>query len=245
MMAIDFSILAPAFIAGLLVLATHVPLGQAVLKRGIIFLDLAIAQMAGLGIVLAHFLGVAETSVFMQGAAVTAALIGALFLHWREQNNSRQQEAIIGVVFVVAACSSILLMSHDPHAGEHLQDMLVGQILWTTWMDLIPLGSLTGLILAAWFGIEAIRKSPVFFYLLFALAITASVQIVGVYLVFASLIIPALAMGDRLVVGWLIGGIGYALGLLASAGFDWPAGAAIVLALVLAGMTVRVSGESA
>lgn len=234
---IDLSILAPALVAGLLVLATHVPLGQEVLKRGIIFLDLAIAQMAGLGIVLAHFFGMEESGLSMQVAAVTAALAGALFLRWQEQRNPDTQEAVIGVAFVVAACLAILLMSHDPQAGEHLKDILVGQILWTTWSDLLPLGILTGMVLAAWFGINAVRASPWCFYPLFAIAITASVQIVGVYLVFASLIIPALTMGKRLAVGWMIGSVGYALGLLASALFDLPSGAAIVLALVLSGVS--------
>jgi len=119
--------------------------------------------------------------------------------------------------------------------------MLVGQILWTTWDDLPLLALLNGLVLAAWFG--GLRKSALGFYLLFALAITASVQVVGVYLVFASLIVPALAAqslcgGRALLVGYLTGVAGYALGLLASARWDLPAGAVIVCALVVAGCAV-------
>ncbi len=234
---LEAGILLPAFAAGLLVLATHVPLGTEVLRRGIIFIDLAIAQIAGLGIVAAHmFLDMEAHGWQAQAAAVAAALAGALLLHWREKRNPERQEAVIGVAFVAAACAAILIMAKDPHAGEHLKDLLVGQILWTTWADLIPLGLVTAAVLAAWFGLK-LKDSPLGFYLLFAVAITASVQVVGVYLVFASLIVPALAVAafprGRLPLSYGLGAAGYALGLLASALFDLPSGAAIVLALVL------------
>ncbi len=234
-MSLEPGILLPAFAAGLLVLASHVPLGQAVLKRGIVFLDLAIAQIAGLGVVIAHSLGGAEMGDYgpwlTQLAAVSAALLGALFLHRMERLASARQEAIIGVTFVAAACLALILMSHDPHGAEHLQDLLVGQILWTTWSDLLPLVAVTALMLAAWYGLGW-RASPLAFYLLFALTITASVQVVGIYLVFASLIVPALVAGESLARGLAIGAAGYALGLIASGLFDLPSGAAIVLALV-------------
>lgn len=225
-------ILLPAFAAGLLVLASHVPLGQAVLRRGIVFLDLAIAQIAGLGVVVVHSLGGAATPWLTQAGAVSAALLGALFLHRMEQRAPARQEAVIGVAFVAAACLALILMSHDPHGAEHLRDLLVGQILWTSWSDLIPLAMVTALVLAAWFGLNW-QDSPLGFYLLFALTITASVQVVGIYLVFASLIVPALAAPRGLRRGYGLGAGGYALGLAASGLFDLPSGAAIVLALVL------------
>lgn len=232
-------ILLPAFAAGLLVLASHVPLGQAVLRRGIVFLDLAIAQIAGLGVVIAHSLGGEDSPWLTQAGAVTAALLGALFLHRMERRAGQRQEAIIGVAFVAAACLALILMSHDPHGAEHLQDLLVGQILWTTWSGLLPLAGVTALALAAWFGLNW-RASPLGFYLLFALTITASVQVVGIYLVFASLIVPALVAGERLLRGLLIGAAGYALGLAVSGLFDLPSGAAIVLALVAVAATVAL-----
>jgi zinc/manganese transport system permease protein len=225
------SILLPAFAAGLLVLATHVPLGMEVLRRGIIFIDLAIAQIAGLGIVMASTLGFEVNGWRTQVSAVLAALAGALCLRWMEKKNPAHLEAVIGVSFVAAACAAILLMSQDPHAGEHLHELLVGQILWTTWGGLLPLALVTAGVLAAWFGFN-LKASPLGFYLLFAITITASVQVVGVYLVFASLIVPALAAGGRLVRAGAVGVAGYVLGLLASGLFDLPAGAAIVLALV-------------
>jgi zinc/manganese transport system permease protein len=230
--AVDFGILLPAFAAGLLVLATHVPLGGEVLRRGIIFIDLAIAQFAGLGIVIASALGFEASGWRMQLAAVLAALTGALLLRALERRAPRQLEALIGVGFVTAACAAIVLMSHDPHAGEHLQELLVGQILWSTWGDLGPLALVTAAVLAAWHGLR-LKDSPLGFYLLFAVTVTASVQVVGVYLVFASLIVPALAAGGRPGRAYAIGASGYAVGLLGSALLDLPAGAAIVLALVV------------
>ncbi len=249
---LDTSILLPAFAAGLLVLATHVPLGGAVLGRGIVFLDLAIAQIAGLGVVIAHGLAGEETEAasawITQLGAVGMALLGALLLHWRERRSPGRQEAVIGVAFVAAACAALLLMSRDPHGAEHLQDLLVGQILWSTWAGLLPLAAVTGLVLAAWFGL-GLRRSPLGFYLLFAVTITASVQVVGVYLVFASLIVPALAAGERPVRAFGIGALGYGLGLAGSALFDLPAGAAIVLALIATAMAfaglVQARGSSA
>lgn len=229
---VDLGILLPAFAAGLLVLATHVLLGGEVLRRGIIFIDLAIAQFAGLGIVVASALGFAMGGFGMQLAAVLAALAGALVLRALERRAPQRLEALIGVGFVTAACAAIVLMSHDPHAGEHLQELLVGQILWSTWGGLWPLAAVTAAVLAAWFALR-LKASPLGFYLLFAVTVTASVQVVGVYLVFASLIVPALAAGGQPGRAYGIGAAGYALGLLASALFDLPAGAAIVLALVV------------
>lgn len=234
---VQMSILLPAFAAGLLVLATHVPLGAEVLKRGIIFIDLAIAQIAGLGIVVANVVGVEMHGWQMQLAAVTAALGGALFLRWVERKVPDRQEAIIGVCFVVAASAAILLMSKDARGGEHLRELLVGQILWSTWESLVPLVVATVAVLVAWYGLR-LKASPLGFYLIFAVTVTASVQVVGVYLVFASLIVPPLAAVGRRWIAPLVGMAGYGLGLFASAVFDLPAGAAIVLALAAAGVAV-------
>ena len=109
--ALDWGILGPALIAGLLVLATHVPLGIQVLDRGIVFIDLAIAQIAGLGVIAADALGVAEHGLAVQAAAVTAALLGAWLLTWTERRAAQQQEALIGVLFVLAASMGLLLLA--------------------------------------------------------------------------------------------------------------------------------------
>lgn len=234
------SILLPAFAAGLLVLLTHVPLGMEVLRRGIIFIDLAVAQFAGFGIVAAHALGAPSHGWHMQLAALSAALAGALFLRWRERRNPAHQEALIGVSFVAVACATILVLAKDPQGGEHIRELLVGQILWTSWAGMLPLAIVTALVLIAWHGLR-LNASTLAFYMVFAIAITASVQFVGVYLVFASLIVPALAAGGRAPLAYATGIGGYAAGLLASALLDLPAGAAIVLGLALVACVVALA----
>ena len=146
--ALEWGILGPALVAGLLVLATHVSLGARVLDKGIVFIDLAIAQIAGLGVIGADALGLPEGGVAVQAAAVTAALVGALLLTWTEKRWPATQEALIGVMFVLASCAGILLLSNNPHGGEHLKDLLVGQILWVSYAQLIPAVLLSVVLLA-------------------------------------------------------------------------------------------------
>ena len=237
--AIEWSILAPAFLAGLLVLATHVPMGMHVLTRGIVFIDLAIAQIAGLGVIAADMLGWEPQGWAVQVAAVSAALLGSLLLTYTEKRWPEVQEALIGVLFVLAASGAILLLADNPHGGEHLKDLLVGQILWVSYAQLIPVGLASALILALWFGLAS-RLPRLGFYALFACAVTASVQLVGIYLVFASLIIPALAtryaqMPRRLWLGYAVGAGGYGAGLLLSAWSDLPSGAVIVWTMAAIG----------
>jgi zinc/manganese transport system permease protein len=241
--AIDVGILGPAFVAGLLVLATHVPLGSQVLDRGIVFIDLAIAQIAGLGVICADALGLPEHGFAVQASALAAALLGAMLLTYTERRAPQQQEALIGVMFILAACAGILVLASNPHGGEHLKDLLVGQILWVDTTQLAWLAGVTAVLLAAmWFRWSA-RLGAYGFYAIFALAVTVSVQIVGVYLVFSSLIVPALATrGDparrRVALGYAIGAAGYALGLALSALFDLPSGAVVVWALAAVALLV-------
>jgi zinc/manganese transport system permease protein len=234
--ALEPGILAPALIAGLLVLATHVPLGAQVLDRGIVFIDLAIAQIAGLGVIAADAFGLPGGGVAVQGAAVTAALLGAVLLTWTERKLPEQQEALIGVMFILAACAGILMLAGNPHGGEHLKELLVGQILWVGTTQLAWLAALTAVLLLALRAGVVARLGRFGFYGVFALAVTASVQLVGVYLVFSSLIIPALATrawtgSKRHAVGYTIGAAGYAIGLALSALLDLPSGAVIVWTL--------------
>ena len=240
----DWSLLWPALAAGLLVAATHVPLGLQVLARGIVFIDLAVAQIAGLGVVLADALGYAPHGAGVQGAALGAALAGALALGWTERRWPEVQEAIIGVAFIVAANAAILLLAANPHGAEHLKDLLVGQILWVSPGDLPRVALASAAILAAWFGFAA-RAGRFAFYLVFACAVTLSVQLVGLYLVFATLIIPALATRGfgrrRLAACYVLGALGYALGLALSLVWDVPSGPLIVCALAALGAIVFVA----
>ncbi len=236
--ALELSILLPAFIAGLIVLSTHVPMGQQVLSRGIVFIDLSIAQVAGLGVTLAGAMGSDPKGWVVQAAACGAALMGALLLTWTEKKWPEVQEALIGVLFVAAASVELLLLANNPHGGEHLKDLLVGQILWVTIPSLWPIALFYAVALLIWFRFRE-RMGQVGFYVLFALVVTQSVQLVGVYLVFASLIVPALAARRfaptlRLWVGYGVGVAGYVLGLVASSLMDLPTGAAIVVTLIAA-----------
>ena len=239
--ALDLSIIGPALVAGLLVIATHVPLGRAVLNRGIIFIDLAIAQIAGLGVIIASVFGWETHGWMIQATAVSAALLGAIMLHWTERYFAQMQEAIIGVVFVLAATLGLLLLANDPHGGEQLKDLLVGQILWVTYAQLWPIAILYALVLFVWFLFDINKSQRLMFYLLFAVTVTASVQLVGVYLVFASLIIPALAsraypQKQRLLVAYILSVLGFLLGLVCSAMWDLPSGALIVWGLAVIGI---------
>ena len=140
----QIAILGPAFLAGLLVLASHVPLGRLVLDRGIVFIDLAVAQVAALGVVVGTALAGELEGAAIQASALAAALLCALFLIWTERRFAKVQEAIIGVVFVVAASAELILFSFDPHGAEHLKDLLVGQILWVAPGDLWPMAIVSG-----------------------------------------------------------------------------------------------------
>ena len=240
--AIDWTIIGPAFVAGIVVLSTHVPLGQEVLKRGIIFIDLAIAQVAGLGVIAAHAMDWDPDGIEVQIAAVSAALLAAIGLNWTEKRWSKIQEPLIGILFILAATGGILLLAGNPHGSEHLKELLVGQILWTTWSSIWPVALLYSVVLTLWFLLRS-RIGALTFYLAFAVVVTASVQIVGIYLVFASLIIPALATtgirrGNRLFAGYLIGAASYFVGIVLSFMLDLPTGAVVVWSMAAMAVVV-------
>jgi len=235
--AIDWTIIGPALAVGLLVLWTHVPLGQVVLQRGIIFIDLAIAQVAALGVIAAGSFGWENNMWAVQASAVGAALLAAAGLNWTEKRWEQTQEALIGTLFVLAATGSILLLAENPHGGDYLKDLLVGQILWTTWTMLVPIAILYSILMAVWF-FAGERVGHAGFYIIFAFVVTAAVQAVGVYLVFASLILPALATRRltgrrRLLTGYAIGALSYLFGIVISAIADMPTGAVTVWAMAL------------
>lgn len=234
----ELYIIALPFLAGLLIVATHVPLGREVLRRGIIFIDLAVAQIAGLGVIVALWLGREAGDWVTQGFAVVSALLGAALIRGFERHWPDIQEALIGITFVMAATAGMLLLAGDPHGADHLSGLLAGQLLWVN-ADQLQVAAVTYLpvmVLWYWLGPGRLR-----FYLLFAVTVTVSVQLAGVFLVFASLIVPAVAIRRlqgvaAIATGYVVGGIAYAAGLLCSLLFDWPAGPAIVWVLVLTGV---------
>lgn len=244
--ALDISILGPALLAGVLILSTHVPLGREVLKRGIIFIDLAVAQLAGVGVIIASIVGWEIHGLPAQAAAFGAAIAGAVALTWVERNLKDVQEAIIGVIFVLAATASILLLANNPHGGDELKELLVGQILWVDLASLGPATVMSLVVLVAWFILRH-KIQRVGFYILFSLSVTVSVQLVGVYLVFSSLIIPALPtrnMGEKgLWIAYAVGLAGYVLGMLASALLDLPTGPVIVWAMAVVAVIVGLMNK--
>ena len=244
----QLSILWPALVAGLLVALSHVPLGQQVLRRGIVFIDLAIAQVAGVGVIAAQHFGLATSGWATQVAAVVAALLGALLLTWTERRRPEVQEALIGILFVLASTAQILLLANDPHGGEQLKDLLAGQILWVSNLQLLHAGLLTAIFLLVWFRWRE-RLGRIGFYVMFAFMVTASVQMVGVYLVFATLIVPAVAThrharGRQLALGYGLAAASYLLGLAVSLLTDLPSSPVIVWVMSLVAILVHLTGRS-
>jgi zinc/manganese transport system permease protein len=243
----NLSILWPAAIAGLLVVLSHVPLGQQVLRRGIVFIDLAIAQVAGLGVIAAQSSGLELHGWQTQVAAVVAALLGALLLTWTERKRPEVQEALIGVLFVLASTAQILLLANDPHGGEALKDLLAGQILWVSTEQLLRAAVLTALFLVVWFRWRD-RLGTIGFYVLFSLMVTTSVQLVGVYLVFTTLIVPALAVyrherGRQLGLGYALAFGSYLVGLGVSLFTDLPSSPVIVWAMAVLGILLHLTAR--
>ena len=178
---------------------------------------------------------------------MSAALLGALLLTWTERKRPEAQEALIGVLFVLASTAQILLLANDPHGGEDLKDLLAGQILWVSPSQIIRAAILTAIFLFAWFMWRD-RLGRIGFYVLFALMVTVSVQLVGVYLVFTSLIIPAIATyrytanaaRHRLCGQFASYAVGLALSLV-----DLPSSPVIVWAMAVLGLFVHLTGRNA
>ncbi|MBU1403858.1 MAG: metal ABC transporter permease [Proteobacteria bacterium] len=234
-------IVGPALAAGLIIALTHAPLGIEVMKRGIIFIDLAIAQVAGLGLVAAALYLHEPAWWVAQSAALGCALLAAFFFRWIEHKCPEQQEAIIGSSFVLAASMALLLLADHPHGGEKIQHLLSGQILFVTWRDVLVHSPIYIMILACWFIVPTVR-SGLGFYLLFALAITSSVQLAGVYVVFSSLILPALASEKakrQVLTAWSVGIVSVLAGVVFAAVLDLPAGPVVVLSYTLAAIAAR------
>jgi zinc/manganese transport system permease protein len=242
----ELSILWPALAVGLLVAATHVPLGIRVLERGIVFIDLAVAQIAALGVIVADWMGLEPQGVAVQMAALSAALAGALLLNWTERLWPEVQEAVIGVAFILAANAAILILAANPHGAEHLKELLTGQILWVHPARLPLAAVVSAAILALWFGLRT-RLGQAGFYMLFAIAVTLSVQLVGIYLVFATLIIPALATSTlkrrRLAAAYTLAAAGYGAGLGLSILSDLPAGPLVVCTIGLLGIVLLATSR--
>lgn len=236
-------ILLPLF-AGLLILITHVPLGKEVLKRGIIFLDIAIAQIAAMGVMISILLGFEQKDILTQIISISFALSGAVLLHFTEKHFTHRQEAIIGIIFVLAASASLLLLSGNPHGGDQISEIMSGQILWVDNSQLMKLALMT-VFISTLLWLRKQYNLNWLFYPAFAIAIPSSVQIIGVYLVFATLIIPAMTVNatslKNVSYAFLIGLFSYAIGLLISMLTDLPAGPLIIWVMAISGIAYFLS----
>ena len=250
-----FEILLPAFVASLILTGIHAYLGVHVVERGVIFVDLSLAQIAALGTTVAYLAGydlhAGEAYLFSLGFTFLGA---AIFAVSRVHRKTRiPQEAIIGIVYAVSAAVAILLMSKATQETEHLKEMLVGNILSVTWPELFKtavLYSLVGVfhyifrdrfLLISMNEAEAEKRGwnvkfwDFLFYVSFGFVVTSSVAIAGVLLVFCFLIVPSVAamlfaerLGPRLAIGWTMGTLVSAAGVSFSFLLDLPTGATIV-----------------
>lgn len=230
----DIAWLLGPLVAGVLVLLTHVRLGEQVLQRGIVFIDLAIAQTAALGVMLAESLHWHGFSAWLATAGF--AIAGAMLVAWLSHRFPERREALIGLLYVTGASLAVVWVSADPHGASRLSALLAGDVLWTTWPSLLPLAAAT----AGFLLVAATRDSQWLagrlFYPLFALMVSLSLPLLGLYLVFTCLIVPALMVPvlgrqgrSRAIV---CASVAWTSGLTISYFADWPTGPTIVLALV-------------
>jgi zinc/manganese transport system permease protein len=158
------------------------------------------------------------------------------------------QEALIGILFVLASTAQILLLANDPHGGENLKDLLAGQILWVSNPQLIRTAVLTAIFALVWFKWRN-QIGRIGFYVLFAIVVTASVQLVGVYLVFSSLIVPAVSTyrhtpGKQLALGLALAAASYVTGLAVSVVTDLPSSPVIVWVMAILGLLLHLTGRN-
>jgi zinc/manganese transport system permease protein len=251
-----FQILLPAFVASLILTGIHAYLGVHVVERGVIFVDLALAQIAALGLTVAYLAGFdihTSTPAYLFSLGFT--FIGAaIFAFTRTHRKTRiPQEAVIGIVYAVSAAVAILLMSKATQETEHLKEMLVGNILAVSWYEVGKTAVLYAFIGAFHYVFRRrfllismdepeaerqglnVRLWDLLFYMSFGFVVTSSVAIAGVLLVFCFLIVPSVAamlfaehLGARLAFGWTMGALVSGGGVALSFVLDLPTGATIV-----------------
>ncbi len=207
------------------------------------FIDLATAQVVGLAVILLGVWLEEPNWIVAQGAAFTAGIAIALFFRWIERKAPDEQEAVIGSSFIVAASIALLALADDPHGGEALRHVLSGQLLFASWRDIAAFLPIYGLFAVLWLAAPRLRAGAGFF-VLFALVVTASMQLVGVYLVFASLILPALAArAGKDYIHWrafVSGALAVVAGILVSAASDLPAGPFLVVCFAVSAAATRL-----
>ena len=258
------------FLMCLVLTGIHAYLGFHVIAREVVFVDIALAQIAALGATAAFLVGYELDTWQSYGAGLGFTILGALVLALtRSRRGLVSHEAVIGVVYAVSAAGAVVLADRSPHGAEHLRGMLVGSLLSVRSAQVIEVAVLYAVIGAfhwlcrrPFFLISTdpdrayregwrVRTWDFLFYASFGLVVTSSVRIAGVLLVFSYLIVPALAgillargIGGRLAVGWTFGAAVSVVAMLASAALDLPTGATVVCAfgasLLALGLVQRV-----
>lgn len=260
------------FLMCLVLTGIHAYLGFHVLAREVVFVDIALAQIAALGATAAFLFGYEMQTWQSYASGLLATMVGALVLALtRTRERHVSQEAVIGVVYAVSSAGAILLADRAPHGAEQVRTMLVGNLLAVRWPEVVQVAALyAGIGLLHWLcrrpfflistnpagayaqGVS-VRLWDLLFYASFGVVVTSSVRVAGVLLVFSYLIVPALAgaalggtVGARLLIGWGFGTLVSVLGMVASAAFDLPTGATVVcvfgLTLLVFAAAARVFG---
>ena len=245
------------FAACLLIATLLSYFGLHVIRREIIFVDLALAQIAALGSIVGMLFGFELDTPQAFGFSLLSTFLGALlFSFTRTKKGGVPQEAIIGITYAVSAAAAILMLDRTPEGGEHLKEMLVGNILLVGWKDIGKLAALFFVIAAFHFIFqknffmisyeeEKAEKSGMsvaawdfLFYATFGVVVTSLVQLTGVLMIFSFLIVPAVCatllfsnFSRRLAAAWFMSALASLAGLYGSAKFDFPTGATIVCAL--------------
>ena len=254
------------FIACLILTGIHAYLGLHVIEREVIFVDLALAQIAALGATIAFLVGLPHEGFSTYLVSLGFTLFGAVVFSLTRNVEKRRvpQEAIIGVTYAISSALIIILIDRSSHGAEHIKDMLVGNILWVTWPEVLTTFGLYSVISLLHYVYRdrflmitldpaaAERKGyslklwDMLFYASFGLVITSSVKIAGVLLVFSFLVVPSIigmlfsqTIRGRLAIGWSVGFLASVLGLTGSYLLDLPTGACLV---VLFGVILLISG---
>jgi zinc/manganese transport system permease protein len=249
-----FDLMIKPFVACLILTIIHAYLGLHVVKRGVIFVDLALAQMAALGASVGFLFGFALHDRLSYWLSLSFTLLGAaLFASFRHRKPVVPQEALIGIIYAISAAASILVLSRSPDGGEELKMLMVGHLLFIDWPEIIHLAVLYGAIGLIHYLVRRpllkvsgdpegafasgmhVRLWDFLFYGTFGVVVTSSTEIAGVLLVFSFLIVPAvcgvlLGTSDRqrLLIGWVCGMLTSVAGITLSYHFDLPTGAAVV-----------------
>jgi zinc/manganese transport system permease protein len=255
-----FTFLLAPFIASLILTGIHSYLGVHVVERGVIFVDLSLAQIAALGTTIAVLCGVDPHGTGAYWTSLAFTFIGAAVFSTVRSHKARiPQEAVIGICYAVASAAAILAMSKSTEQTEHLKEMLVGNILTVSWAEVRSTAFLYGAVGLFHFLLRkkfllistdraeaerqglSIRFWDFLFYASFGFVVTSSVAIAGVLLVFCYLIVPSVAamlysarIGPRLAIGWSMGTVVSAIGVYLSLRLDLPTGATIVCTFGLA-----------